>query len=92
MVDLKKLNSYELESRIKKIEITGNGLSPAYDETNIIFPLDCFLKIGATSLANRNAALTFTSKILSHASSGQSNTDPTVGLTAAFDTRISIFP
>lgn len=47
-------------------------------------------KIGATSLINRKVALTLTSNILSHASSGQSNTEPTTGLTAAFEIRISI--
>lgn len=71
---------------------TGNGFKPAYDETNIMLPLDCFRRNGATSLANKYDDFRLTSKILSHASSGQSKTEPTVGLTAAFETRISIFP
>lgn len=57
-----------------------------------MLPLDCFCKCGTASLASSHDAFTFTSKILSQASSVQSKTDPTVGLTAAFETTTSILP
>lgn len=90
---LNKKNCYYFLLRISTDRFrTGNGLSPAYDVMIMMLPpVFCCRNIGATSLANRNVALTLTSNILSHASSGQSKTDPTTGLTAAFETKMSIF-
>lgn len=54
-------------------------------------PSDFFIR-GTTSLTIKNGARTLISKILSHAFSGHSNILPINGLTAAFETNISIRP
>ena len=46
------------------------GWKPAIEETNMMEPFPLFSIWGTVDFANRNAALTFTSNILSHASSG----------------------
>lgn len=54
-----------------------------------MLPPPRFVINGLASLANKKAALTLISNILSQASSLASNTCPTVGFTAAFDINMS---
>uniref|UniRef100_A0A8D8XNF5 Uncharacterized protein n=1 Tax=Cacopsylla melanoneura TaxID=428564 RepID=A0A8D8XNF5_9HEMI len=68
------------------------GANPPIEDTYTIEPPFLFLMYGRTSCVRRNVLFTFTSNILSHAFSGHSITGPVTGLTAAFETKISIPP
>lgn len=73
--------------------LTGHGFNPAYEDMNMMQPpVICWRIMDAAALAKRNVDFTFTSNIFSHALSEHSKMGPTAGLTAAFETRISILP
>jgi len=52
-----------------ELNLTGIGTNPAIDETYTMLPPPRLRRYGKTSLDNKNALLTFTSNILSQASS-----------------------
>jgi len=86
------MNLKDEEDRSQKASLTrltSKGWYPA-SEVRMIMEGDLLhLRSGKDSFINRYVHLTLMSKILSHTSSGLSNTEPTDGLTAAFETKIS---
>ena len=66
------------------------GWKPAIEEIKMIEPFPLFSMWGTVDLANKNAALTFISNILSHASSGHCKKWRMVMMRRSIDSRLDL--
>lgn len=79
----------ETKAKISWQRLTLKGWYAAIEDIITIDGDLLHLRSGRDSCMSKNVDLTLVSKILSHISSVHSNVLPTVGLTAALDTKIS---